>query len=84
MKTTSAQKRATVFRKMLAEARKSVGLTQAQLAVRLRPPQSYVSKYESGERRLDVLEFSDIAEELGIDIASFLKTLRARYSHPAR
>jgi transcriptional regulator with XRE-family HTH domain len=84
MKITSAQKRAAAFRKMLVEARKEAGLTQAQLAERLRRPQSYVSKYENGERRLDVLEFSDVAEELGIDIASFLKTFRSRNNRTPR
>jgi len=39
------------------EARKRAGLNQAKLAKRLGKPQSYVSKFETGERRLDVLEF---------------------------
>lgn len=69
---------------MLAKARKDAGLTQAQLAVRLQRPQSYVSKYENGERRLDILEFSDVGEVLGIDIALFLNTLRAGSSRPSR
>jgi len=51
---------------ILAKARKSKGLTQADVADRLGKPQSYVSKYESGERRLDVVEFIDIAEAIGI------------------
>lgn len=42
---------------VLVATRKAAGLTQQQLAARLRKPQSFVSKYETGERRLDVPEF---------------------------
>jgi transcriptional regulator with XRE-family HTH domain len=42
-------------------------MTQAQLAARLGRPQSFVSKFENGERRLDVIEFLDVARALRID-----------------
>lgn len=42
-------------------------MTQTALAQMLGKPQSYVSKYESGERRLDVVEFVDICKALDID-----------------
>lgn len=45
------------FRQVMADARERQGLTQAELAHRLGKPQSFVSKYESGERRLDIVEF---------------------------
>ena len=45
------------FRELITEARKKAGLTQVQLAQKLSRPQSFVSKYELGERRLDVVEF---------------------------
>lgn len=48
-------------------ARKQRGLTQVELAGRLDKPQSYVSKYESGERRLDVIEFLTIAQKMEAD-----------------
>lgn len=54
------------FRKLLKELRESKGVTQAQLAERLEIPQSYVSKYETGERRLDFVETAEICEALGI------------------
>jgi len=60
------------FRELLAEARKDAGLTQAQLSSRLNRPQSFVSKYERGERRLDVVEFAEVARALRVDPIKFL------------
>ena len=60
---------------LLVEARNRAGFTQAELASKLQRPQSYVSKYESGERRLDVIEFIEITRVLGIPADSFLKKL---------
>jgi hypothetical protein len=48
----------------LADARQRAGLTQKQLAKLLRKPQSFVSNYESGQRRIDVLELTRIASAL--------------------
>jgi transcriptional regulator with XRE-family HTH domain len=48
----------------LVTNRQSAGLTQTELAELLHKPQSYVSKYENGERRLDVLEFLEVAKAL--------------------
>ena len=61
------------FRNLLIEARREANLTQAELSSRLRRPQSFVSKYERGERRLDVVEFREVAEAIGIDPLSFLR-----------
>jgi transcriptional regulator with XRE-family HTH domain len=61
------------FQKLLTEARKVAGLTQSELSSRLKRPQSFVSKYERGERRLDVVEFGDVARALGIDPIRFLR-----------
>lgn len=63
------------FRKLLVEARTASGLTQQQLSTKLKRPQSFVSKYERGERRLDVLEFREVAAALGVDPIRFLKRL---------
>ena len=54
------------FCKLLIEARKAKGLTQEDVADSLKRPQSFVSKYENGERRLDVVEFIEIAKIIGI------------------
>jgi hypothetical protein len=63
------------FQGLLIEARKRAGLTQYELAARLKRPQSFVSKFERGERRLDVLEFREVAQALGIDPIRFLRRL---------
>lgn len=51
----------------LADARRASGLTQQALAERLGKPQSYVAKVEGHERRLDVVEFLEMARALGVD-----------------
>ncbi len=63
------------FRHLLVAARKKAGLTQVDLAKRLSRPQSFVSKFERGERRLDVVEFLDIAEAVGINPYEFLSKI---------
>jgi transcriptional regulator with XRE-family HTH domain len=52
---------------VLVSARKDSGLTQVQLAERLGKPQPFVSYIESGERRIDVIEFCAIARSMGYD-----------------
>ncbi|WP_376962657.1 helix-turn-helix transcriptional regulator [Azospirillum sp. A26] len=49
------------------DARHTAGLTQDQLAKRLGRPQSFVAKYESRERRLDVIEFLSLSKALEFD-----------------
>ena len=51
----------------MSTARKAAGLTQTELAKQLGKPQSYVSKYERGERRLAVVEFLALADLLHFD-----------------
>ncbi|MFM7407783.1 MAG: multiprotein-bridging factor 1 family protein [Cuspidothrix sp.] len=63
------------FRKMLIDARKAANLTQAELSAKLERPQSYVSKYERGERRLDLIEFLQLAQVLEIDPLNFIENL---------
>jgi len=62
-----------LFREMLTNARVSTGLLQSTVAEQLGKNQSFVSKYERGERRLDLPEFLDIAEVLEIDVGDFIK-----------
>ncbi|CUW47963.1 transposase [Novacetimonas hansenii] len=64
-----------IRRSLLIAARRGKGLTQATLAERLGKPQSYVAKYETGERRIDVIEFLDITTAIGLDAADILASL---------
>jgi transcriptional regulator with XRE-family HTH domain len=64
------------FRALLVAERKAHGLTQTQIAALLGKPPSYVAKYELGERRLDVLEFLDVAAAIGFDPAEFIRSLQ--------
>ena len=64
----------------LREVRDEVGLTQAELAARLGRPQSFVSKYESGERRLDLIELSEVCAALGISLENFVSRVRSMAS----
>lgn len=61
--------------RLLRTTRKEAGLTQQVVADRLKVPQSFVAKYEGGERRLGVLEFIDIAKALGVDPVVLLAQL---------
>ena len=54
------------LRRLLVDARKAKDLTQTEVARKLRRPQSFVSKYERGERRLDVVEFLDVTRVLAL------------------
>ncbi len=60
---------------LLQAKRRDSGLRQADLARRLGQPQSFVSKYESGERRLDVLELRQICLALGLTLTDFVREL---------
>lgn len=65
---------------LLTTTRRKAGLTQQVVAKRLKRPQSFVAKYEGGERRLDLIEFIAVAEALAADpvklMRAFLKRIR--------
>lgn len=63
------------LREALRAARLQSGLTQTQLAERLHRPQSFVAKYEGGERRLDVIEFIQVCDAIGVDPAMIINQL---------
>ena len=60
---------------VLRSLRREAGLTQVQVAAALDVPQSFVSKYESGERRLDVIELGHVAQVLGVTTRTVLERL---------
>jgi transcriptional regulator with XRE-family HTH domain len=52
---------------ILVAVRKDAGIRQQALAKKIGRPQSFIAKYEGGERRIDVVEFIEIARALGAD-----------------
>jgi transcriptional regulator with XRE-family HTH domain len=58
---------------LLKQIRLGAGLRQSDLAAKLGQPQSFVSKYESGERRLDLLELRQICQAVGIPLTEFVE-----------
>jgi len=69
---------------LLVEARKAKGLTQADVADALGKPQSFVAKYENGERRVDVVEFVDIAVALEVSAAEILSKIESADRGPKK
>ena len=63
---------------LLKEMRIEAGLRQVDLAEKLHVPQSMISKYEGGERRLDLLELRDICAALGVSLVEFVRELENR------
>jgi len=68
-------RRYELFLSILVSLRKGKGLSQHELAKKLKKPQSFVSKYERGERRLDVIEFVDIVKVLGADPCEIIRQI---------
>lgn len=76
MKKTISSEEYKVFLKILVEYREKAGLTQIQLAERLGETQSFVSKLERGERRVDVIELLVLCDALGVPPGDFLAALQ--------
>jgi transcriptional regulator with XRE-family HTH domain len=66
------------LRKLLVQERRNARLTQAQLSKRIGRPQSFISKVEMGERRLDVIELIDILSCLESEPLKFFRLLLRR------
>ena len=64
------------FCELLIAARQKAGLTQQAVAKRLKRPQSFVAKYEGGERRIDIFELMEIIEALDAEPAAFLRAVQ--------
>ena len=63
---------------ILRDLRSKRGITQAKLAAQLKRPQSYVSAYESGQRRLDLIEVERIAKALGTTLGAVVRRYESR------
>jgi transcriptional regulator with XRE-family HTH domain len=62
----------------LRSARREANITQIELANQLGIDQSYVSKYERSERRLDIIEVRAICQVLKVDLREFVATFEKR------
>ncbi|NOS76448.1 MAG: helix-turn-helix transcriptional regulator [Nitrospira sp.] len=58
---------------LLRQVRQDANLTQLQLAGKIKQTQSYVSKYESGEQRLDLIELEAVCKAVGISLTDFVE-----------
>jgi len=63
------------LRSILRKMRKEANLRQLDLANKLSKPQSFVSKYESGEKTLDFFEVKEICDVLNISLSDFIKKI---------
>ena len=70
-RSSETQKRKV--RELLRDLREAAGLRQVDLAARLKRPQSFVSKYESGEKTLDFLEVREVCRALGVPLVDFVR-----------
>ena len=71
------------FLRALRRAREAAGLTQFQVAERMSEPQSWVSRVESGETRMHVIEFRAYCRAIGIDPAKFVAELEGELQQPS-
>jgi len=63
------------LQQLLKRIRQEKEIRQVELAERLGVPQSFISKYESGDRRLDILELRQICNIVGISLEEFIRKL---------
>ena len=75
---TTTEANYTIFLHFIRQARIKSGLTQLEIAQSLNKPQSFVSKYEAGDRKLNIIEYLEICRVLKIDSSSFLKDIERK------
>jgi transcriptional regulator with XRE-family HTH domain len=75
MKYSNIETQRSKLYTLLKKSRRDKGIRQVELAEKLGVPQSFVSKYESGDRRLDVLELRQVCDAIGISLQEFIQKL---------
>ncbi len=75
MKKTNKDLQREKLEELLKRIRQDKGIRQVELAEKLGVPQSFISKYESGDRRLDILELRQVCEAVGISLQEFIQKL---------
>lgn len=79
MEKSIYSRRYAMFAKLLRAAREEAGFTQDEVAARLKTTQTFISKCERGERRLDVIELCSWCEALGIPASQFVAELEQKF-----
>lgn len=72
------------FTRLLRETRERAGLTQTALAERVGQSQSYISKWERGDLRLDLVQLRALCRAMGISLPAFVSEFDARVSKKRR
>jgi len=78
MKKSLNSKEAKILIEMIYQLRASSGLRQSDLAKALKVPQSFISKLESGERRIDLIELRTVLSFLKTDLIEFVMEFEKR------
>lgn len=78
MKLSRSEQDNKALQELLRDFRVEANMRQEDVAERLNIPQSFVSKYESGERRLDVLEVRSLCAVFGVTFLEFVSRLEAK------
>lgn len=84
MKKSPFAREYEAVRKLLKEYRLKSGLTQQELAIRIGDTQSSISKWERGEKRLDIVQLRDFCKAVGIKMLDFVTQLEVRISSSGR
>lgn len=61
---------------LMIRARKDAGFTQQELADKIKRPQSFIAKYERGERRLDLIELIEISKFIGLNVEDLIEKIK--------
>jgi ribosome-binding protein aMBF1 (putative translation factor) len=75
MEKTIYTREYSVLLGILKEAREQAGMTQVQLADKLSQSQSFVSKFERGDRRIDLIQLRTICQILGLSLGEFVERM---------
>ena len=79
MEKTLHRKEYQIILRLLIQARKAAGVTQVNLAASLDIPRSTVSKWETGEQRIDLLELWSVCDAIGVDPIQLLMAFRKKW-----
>lgn len=78
MEKSVSRREHKIFAGLLRELREKAGLTQAELAERVGETQSYISKWERGELRLDLVQLRELCGAMGVGLSEFVAEFESR------